>query len=286
MSIYYVYAYLRESDSLIVKAGTPYYIGKGKGRRAWSSDHRINLPRLKQNIVILESGLTEVGALAIERRLIRWYGRVDLGNGILRNLTDGGEGASNRTSKCSLTGSENPSYDQTIYTFYHTCGKIETLTQYELRNKYQLNASNLSEMIRGNQPSTKGWRLTPQNSAQHLGMNHPSFHKEFIFYHDSGLVEKCKKIDFQQKYNIPLKKIGQLIRGNIGRLQGWRMSKNIIVHKKVDLKQYSFVHDDGTILTCNKNYLIEKFNVNSNSLNAIIRSAKGYKSASGWKLVK
>jgi hypothetical protein len=67
MSIYYVYAYLRESDSLIAKAGTPYYIGKGKGRRAWSYDHRINLPRLKQNIVILESGLTDIGALAIER---------------------------------------------------------------------------------------------------------------------------------------------------------------------------------------------------------------------------
>lgn len=93
MSLYYVYAYLRKSDL------TPYYIGKGKDTR-YKGKHSIAVPSAMHHIVFLETHLTNTGACALERRYIRWYGRKDIGTGILQNKTDGGEGV--------------PGYKQTI----------------------------------------------------------------------------------------------------------------------------------------------------------------------------
>ena len=82
--MYYTYAYLREDK-------TPYYIGKGSSRRAYSPNHRINLPP-KDRILILKRFENECDAFKHEMYMISVLGRKDLGTGILQNLSDGGTG--------------------------------------------------------------------------------------------------------------------------------------------------------------------------------------------------
>lgn len=91
---FYVYLYLREDY-------TPYYVGKGKGDRAWV-EHRdtrnnrgIWTPKDNNRIVIIAYDVSNEWALITERRYIRWFGRKDNGTGILRNKTDGGDGLVN-----------------------------------------------------------------------------------------------------------------------------------------------------------------------------------------------
>ena len=84
---YYTYAYLRED-------GTPYYIGKGKGGRILEKErHNVKVPP-KNRIIYLKKNITEKEAFKHEKYMIAVFGRKDLGTGILRNMTDGGEGCS------------------------------------------------------------------------------------------------------------------------------------------------------------------------------------------------
>ena len=84
--MFYVYAYLRED-------GTPYYIGKGKDRRAWvKGKGEVYHPVDESRIKIIKENLSEADAFVLEKALISQYGRKDLGTGILRNKSDGGEG--------------------------------------------------------------------------------------------------------------------------------------------------------------------------------------------------
>ena len=91
---YYTYAYLRED-------GTPYYIGKGKGRRIFDKENRTScsVPKDKKRIIFLKQNLTEEQAFIHEIYMISVFGRKNNGTGILRNLTDGGEGFSSTAMK-------------------------------------------------------------------------------------------------------------------------------------------------------------------------------------------
>ena len=86
---YYTYAYLREDK-------TPYYIGKGQGKRINCKQRIIKPPKDKSRIIFLKQNLTEEEAFKHEIYMIDVFGRKDLGTGILHNRTGGGEGSSGR----------------------------------------------------------------------------------------------------------------------------------------------------------------------------------------------
>ena len=113
MNIYYVYSYNRED-------GSPYYIGKGKNHRAFVKKRTIPIPKDKSRITFVYTNLTEEEAFVKEKQLIKLYGRKDLGTGILRNLTDGGEGISGAAEETrrkiseSLMGEKHPMFGKKI----------------------------------------------------------------------------------------------------------------------------------------------------------------------------
>jgi hypothetical protein len=81
---FYVYAYLR-SDRY-----TPFYIGKGCGKRCYSGKGKnCNPPKDKSRIIVIKDNLLEEDAFNLEEKLISFWGRKCDG-GILLNISPGG----------------------------------------------------------------------------------------------------------------------------------------------------------------------------------------------------
>lgn len=154
-----VYKWVRED-------GTPYYIGIGNPKRPYTGRRNCGCPPPKDRIIILHENLDWEKACGIEKELIAFYGRKDLGTGILRNLTDGGEGVPNLSKETKNRIS------------MANFGKIRTKEAREKMSKAQLGKKLSEETKRKLSEKNKGRKHTEETKNKFSGKNHPRYGKK------------------------------------------------------------------------------------------------------------
>ena len=197
MNIYYVYAYLREKDL------TPYYIGKGKGNRAFSKNHSVIVPKDKNRIIFYHTNLFEEDAFNLEIKYIDLFGRKDLETGILRNRTNGGDGnagpkgpmSQNHKDKIALAHKGKPKPPQTEKR------KREISAQFTGRKFSAESKLKRSLMQTGERNHQFGKKISATQSAQISESNRKRTppNKGSVWW-NNGLISKLSKIQPDENF--------------------------------------------------------------------------------------
>ena len=226
MSIYtekfkfYVYAYLREDL-------TPYYIGKGSDKRAWCVNRHTKKPKDKSRIIILHENLSERRAFDIEIFYIAWYGRKDLGTGILRNLTYGGDGCSGRKCKQNNKNKFSKLYSK-VYVIMDPNKRIfeiENLKKFCKEN--DLEERNMYAIANGKRKTSKKWQCRLKEKFFDFytenELSDTNCLKLFRVISPEGVQSTVKNISrFCRENNLTQSSMCQIVKGKQKQHKGWK----------------------------------------------------------------
>jgi len=242
-----VYQWVREDR-------TPYYIGIGNPRRPYKGRRRCGRPPSRDRIIILHENLEWEEACRIEKELIAFYGRKDLGTGILRNLTDGGEGLPNPSKETrekiseAVSGENHPNFGKS--TSKETREKISKSMSGENHPNFGKSLSKetrekLSKSLSGENHPMFGKSPSKETREKLSGENNPNFGKSLSketrdkiskklskpknWYHpDHGEVLQkslSEMVKLFSEQNLSLGNLSEVARGVRNHHKGWTALK-------------------------------------------------------------
>lgn len=234
-SQHYVYLHKRLTD------GSIFYVGKGRGRRAWSSSGRNrwwkNVSAKRGfSVEIAKDGMPEPCALAYERCVIASIGRENL-----TNLVDGGGG---------ITGWKH-SEEAKAKIGRHFKGREITPKMRKALSDYNRNKvlseehkAKLSAAKKGKTTGPKSAETRAKISAAHIGMKHSeetrrkmsassprlkgvdsNSHDKTVreFVHPEHGTVVCTQLELREKFGLASTCLSSVIHGRQKSVKGWKI---------------------------------------------------------------
>lgn len=186
----------------------PFYIGKGKGHRAWCSDKRS--PHWQSvacegfEPVVVKDGMSEPCAYTLEKIMISFWGldwltNKSKGGGAPYGVIQSEE--ANEKRRMAMLGDKNHNYGKPLPPHVleaakrHNLGKRHTI---ETKKKKSIKVS---------------------------GKNHPQLDRiERRFIHDDGTLFVGLRFDFIKQFELSPSKVCNLISGSRAYHKGWKLS--------------------------------------------------------------